>query len=164
MPTEIKQLLGETKWPPSYGQWKGSEKCLSRSRNRRSEVGSATGSSAKISARRPSGRGLKRQLTLHTCPHQPGSEEERYRQCHLGPHLSRFHCASRVPFSSDARERNSASEPVVTRRKRGGGHVCEEGIVVERKRAREGKGRAGMRGRKKDGWSLVMECHRIIAV
>jgi hypothetical protein len=55
----------------------------------------------------------KGQLTLRTCPHQPCSKEERYRQSHLGPHLSSFHCAPRVPFSFDAREGILASEPVV---------------------------------------------------
>ena len=91
----------------------------------------------------------KGQLTLRTCPHQPCSDEERYRQSHLGPHLSCFHRAPRVPFSFDAREGILASEPVV----RGVNveNACAgEGVELKGKRTREGGGESRDE-RKKEG-------------
>ena len=72
----------------------------------------------------------KGRLTLRTCLHQPCPEEGRYRQSHLGPHLSCFHCAPRVAFSFDAREGILASESVVKVRKRGK-CVCGEGVEFD---------------------------------
>ena len=111
--------------------------------HRRREFGSATELNYDPGAARFGSVGIakwtgiyKGQLTLRTCPHQPCSEEERYQQSHLGPHLSCFHCAPCVPFSSDAREGILASmEPVVHGRNRGEG-VCGEGIGLKERGGR----------------------------